>query len=93
MKTYCQIGDLTRIVDPGEHYGRHQRVTGMFINRGEVCWRVDPPLPPFTGMADFVLRPVASPGDDEVDVHDVRLGERAAPEERTPVLVGQGAES
>lgn len=77
METYCKDGDWTRVVS-SDYYGRIQRVSAPFIDRGEVCWRVDPPLPPFTGMADFVLRPIANPGEDEVDVHDVRLGERSA---------------
>jgi hypothetical protein len=93
MKLNCEKDDLARIVratlNP-EYLGHIVRCIEPFIASRGPAWVVDPPIPDFSGVLDSALRPLRNPGPDEVDEMVKLLG---APEGRTPVLIGQGAEA
>lgn len=102
----CRVGDMALIVESCA--GNEGKIVqclelaglqGCLAPDGQVeegaVWRIDQMLPSWSGtlghhILDSQLRPLRDPGPDEVDEMVKLLG---APEERTPVLVGQGAEA
>ncbi len=93
MKLNCEKNDLARIVmasQKPEYLGHVVRCIEPFIAARGPAWVVDPPIPEFHGVLDCALRPLRDPGPDEVDEMVKLLG---APEERAPVVVGQGVEA
>lgn len=61
------------------------RCVSSYEYQGQAAWTVDPPCPHPTvpgkfakGICDAALEPLGNPGENEVDVHDVLLGQRSA---------------
>lgn len=102
----CRVGDMALIVEScAGNEGKIVQCLEMVGQQGcmgpdgqveeGAVWRIDQMLPSWSGILDDYildsqLRPLRKPGTGEVDQMVKLLG---VPGERTPVLVGQGAEA